>query len=335
MPHQQNELPTTFRPIVWRALVAILIGGVGTSGCSGFSYNDVAAENDAGPRPDASRAKQYLDDVCKIGPRVSGTKGMERQQELLIKHFEKFGAKIGKQRFVSRHPLTGERVDMVNLIVSWHPEKKERVLLACHYDTRPFPDQDRRNPRGIFLGANDGASGVALFMELAHHMKDLKPTYGVDFVFFDAEELVYDPNPPNTNGYFLGSRHFATEYAKRPPEHRYHYGVVADMVGDRELTLFLEKNSMRFAPELTRSIWKKAEKLGVREFVYKLRHEVEDDHLPLNEIAKIPSANIIDFDYPHWHTTRDVPAACSGKSLAKVGRVLLAWLEDVPEPAKK
>ena len=80
---------------------------------------------------------------------------------------------------------------MKNLVISWHPEKKERILLCCHYDTRPFPDQDRRNPRGRFIGANDGASGVALFMEMAHHIKTLELPLGLDMVLFDGEELVF------------------------------------------------------------------------------------------------------------------------------------------------
>src|SRR5204863_4500293 len=140
------------------------------------------------------------------------------------------------------------------MIVSWNPDAGERVLLACHYDTRPVADQEpdaQRARQGSFLGANDGASGVALFMELGHHIRQIKPTYAVDFVFFDGEELVYHPTHP----YFLGSEYFAREYRDNPPKYRYVCGVLVDMIGDKDLKIYQEKNSLYYAPELTRSIW--------------------------------------------------------------------------------
>ena len=294
----------------------------------------VAADRPTSAELDPNRAYGYLLKVCRIGPRTSGSAGMAQQQKLIVDHFSKLGGRVRFQAFDVAHPLNGQPVRMTNIIVSWHPQAKERVLLACHYDTRPFPDEDRQNPRGRFIGANDGASGVALFMELAHHMKGLKPTYGVDFVFFDGEEFVFQRKAPLT-GYFLGSKHFAMEYRGRPPNHRYVYGVLVDMIGDRRLNIRMEKNSLKHAPVLTRSIWQTARKLNVREFIPKTKYEINDDHIPLNEIASIPTCNIIDFDFPHWHTTADNPSVCSGSSLVKVGRVLLKWLTEVPRPTSK
>lgn len=279
---------------------------------------------------DARRAYGYLVKICRIGRRVSGSRGMARQQQMLVEHFSDLGADVRFQSFDAAHPRTGRPVRMSNLVVSWHPETDKRVLLACHYDTRPYPDRDPRNPRGLFLGANDGASGVALFMELGHHMEKLSPEYGVDFVFFDGEELVYG----DRGEYFLGSKHFARQYKNEPPDHRYVCGVLVDMVADRNLSLFMEKNSLEYAPRVTRSVWETARELGVGEFVPREKHKVRDDHIPLNEIAEIPTCNVIDFDYRHWHTTRDVPSNCSGASLAKVGKVLAHWLTDVPEPGE-
>lgn len=296
-----------------------------------------ASKGEAGARKpaelDAERAFGYLTKICDIGPRISGSEGMDRQQRLISEHFTKLKANVRFQSFDAAHPASGNPVRMNNMIVSWDPAATKRVLLACHYDTRPRADRDDplRAREGKFLGANDGASGVALFMELAHHIGRIKPTYGVDFVFFDGEELVYGERDP----YFLGSEHFAKDYRDKPPQYEYVCGVLVDMIGDKNLQLYEEANSLEYAPEVTQSIWKMAKKLGVKEFVAKPKHEVRDDHLPLNRIAHIPTCDIIDFDYPHWHTTRDVPAACSGESLAKVGRVLLAWLEEVPAPAQK
>lgn len=319
-----------------RALLAAGVSSLaGLAGCGRFFANGASGESANDQKGfDARRSKKYLDAVCRLGPRPSGSKGMLAQQKMIIKHFEDLGAKIGKQKFTRPHPVTGERVDMVNLIVTWQPESKTRVLLGCHYDTRPYPDQDPRNPRGTFLGANDGASGVALFMEFGHQMKRLKPTYGVDFVFFDAEEFIFEKDPPNLKGYFLGSKHFATEYAKGAMKHKYVYGIIADMVADRDLNIYIEKNSLKHAPDLTMSIWDVAKKLRIHEFIRSAEREVDDDHIPLNEIAKIPTCDIIDIDYPHWHTTRDTPAQCSGASLGKVGRVLMRWLENVPKPKR-
>lgn len=283
---------------------------------------------------DGDRSFGYLSKVCDIGARISGTEGMDRQQKLILDHFSRLKAGVRFQSFDAPHPRTGNPVRMNNMIVSWDAEAKERVLLACHYDTRPHADRDP-NPRlaaqAAFIGANDGASGVALFMELGNHLRRIKPTYGVDFVFFDGEELVYGDRDP----YFLGSEHFAREYRDNPPAHKYVCGVLVDMIGGKKLQLYQEVNSLDFAPDITNSVWRTAKRLNVREFIAKPKHEVRDDHLPLNEIARIPTCDIIDFDYAHWHTTRDVPAACSGTSLAKVGRVMLAWLEEVPPPAKK
>lgn len=149
----------------------------------------------AGDRPaislDERRAFGYLEDICKLGPRSSDSKGMTKQQELLDTHFTKLGAEVRLQEFDTPHPTKGGPVRMKNLIVSWDPQAKERVLLCCHYDTRPFPDRDQFRPKGTFLGANDGGSGVALFMELGHSLPAIQPTFGVDMVFFDGEEFIF------------------------------------------------------------------------------------------------------------------------------------------------
>lgn len=283
-----------------------------------------------------ARAYQHLQEICAIGPRISGSEGMAKQQAYLKAHFEKLGGKVSLQEFDVRHPLDGSRTRLGNMIVSWHPEKIERILLCAHYDTRPFPDQDpdpnkRRDP---FLGANDGASGAALLCEMAQHMPALTSKYGVDFVLFDGEELIYDPQ---RDPYFLGSEHFARDYVANRPAHRYRWGVLVDMIGDAELQIYREVNSMSW-PEtrpLVLDIWNTARDLGVREFIHVNKHTVNDDHVPLRNIAKIPTCDIIDFDYPrprapsYWHTTQDVPAHCSALSLAKVGWVLTEWLKQV------
>ena len=276
----------------------------------------------APPTLDAARAHGYLQKICRLGPRPSGSRGMSEQQTLIAEHFTRLGAQVGFQSFDAADPLSGKPVRMSNLIVTWHPKMPDRVFICCHYDTRPFPDRDRRNPRGVFVGANDGASGVALLMELGNHMHDLTVSRGVDFIFFDGEELVYQ----DQGKYFLGSTYFAQQYRDSPPPYQYAAGVLVDMVGDKDLDLFPEKTSVRLAPGVTQSIWAVAKSLKIKEFHQTPRHEISDDHIPLNEIARIPTCDVIDFDYPYWHTAMDVPSRCSGESLVKVGKVLLRWL---------
>lgn len=274
---------------------------------------------------DGEQAYTYLKQICDIGPRVSGSPGMARQRALLQTHFEKLGAKVTVQSWRVRHPVTGDPVDMANLIVEWRPDAKERILLGAHYDTRPYPDRDPKKPKGRFIGANDGASGVALLMQLGAMMKDYQGKLGVDFIIFDGEELIFS----DRDAYFLGSTYFAEQYVAKPPAHRYLMGAVLDMVGDKNLQILEEGNSMEWPPtrSVTNSIWATAKKLGVREFVPRIGATVNDDHMPLCEKAKIPVCDVIDFDYPFWHTEGDTADKCSALSLAKVGWVIQEWLK--------
>jgi glutaminyl-peptide cyclotransferase len=312
---------------VWgRIVAACLMLAAALVGTSLGVAGDGVGPAKNGPAFNAARAFSYLEKICRIGPRPSASRGMTEQQTLLAEHFGRLGARVAFQPFDGPDPITGAPVRMANLIVSWNPRATDRVLLACHYDTRPFPDNDRRDPRGVFVGANDGGSGAALLMEMGNHMSRLPLTRGVDFVFFDGEEFVVRQQ----GQYFHGSTYFSREYRDHPPAHRYAAGVLVDMVGDRDLNIFFEKNSLRLAPGVTRSVWHTASSLGIREFHSTTRHDISDDHLPLNEIARIPTCDIIDFDYPYWHTTLDVPDHCSGESLRKVGRVLMQWVCEPP-----
>lgn len=295
----------------------------------------VSAEEPATNPLDAQRAFGYLLQICDLGPRWSGSPGMAKQQELLEKHFSELGGKVSWQKFRVRNPETRRPVPMANLVVQWHPERKRRILLCAHYDTRPLPDRERppRNKTGTFIGANDGGSGTAVLMELAHLMPTLEGRVGVDFVLFDGEELVYDDT--RKDPYFLGSTWFAKQYVARPPDHHYRWGVLMDMVGDANLQIYQERYSFMWKDTrpLVREIWATAKRIGVDEFVARTRHVVKDDHLPLRNIANIPTCDIIDFDYPDyskgnrfWHTEADRPERCSGQSLAKVGWVVYEWL---------
>jgi len=275
------------------------------------------------------RAYEYLKQLCRIGPRPSGSPGMVAQQKLLAEHFRRCGAQVRFQRFTAPapDPRNGRPVPMANLIVHWHPKSKQRILLCAHYDTLPYPMKDPQNPRGVFVGANDNASGVALLMELGHVIPKLDCNYGIDFVLFDAEEYIFQ----DTDRFFLGSEYFARKYIAEPPPYRYRWGVLLDMVGDRDLRIYQEGHSLwwRDTRPLVVEIWSVARRLGVREFVPRRKYTIRDDHLPLHDIGGIPCIDVIDYEYPQWHTQADVPEQCSALSLAKVGWVIQEWLATV------
>jgi len=203
-----KHAPPPRRPRLWigalAAGICLLLGIVILNNPSAWSQRPPPSNLTLQNIPfDGERAFEHLKAICDLGPRVSATQQMLEQQKYLQAHFEKCGGKVILQEFEVRHPGNGAKVPMVNMIVKWHPEKTERILLCTHYDTRPFADEDpnrslQRKP-GVFLGANDGASGAALFCEMAEKMKDLPCKYGVDFVLFDGEEFIFDKNRDGDN----------------------------------------------------------------------------------------------------------------------------------------
>ncbi len=272
------------------------------------------------------RTMEYLREICKIGPRISGTEGMKKQQELMKRHFEKLGGKVTFQTFTGRQ--TGRpAVEMANMIVSWNPENERRIILCSHYDTRPIADQeqDRSNWEKTFLSANDGGSGVALLMEWANHMKDFKSAVGIDFVFFDGEEYIFDPRP-GRDKYFLGSEYFAGMYRKEQPKYRYIAAVLLDMIGGKNAEFPIERNSWNDANQLVKTIWTIALTENCPAFKNSFGDQISDDHLALNRVG-IPAVDIINFKYPHWHRLTDVPENCSGAVMAQVAKVLSLWIE--------
>ncbi len=278
------------------------------------------------PQVDGERAYEYLKRICEIGPRPAGSQANRRQLELVKDHFQKMGAELIEQPFPARHPLSGAPLQLTNLIGRFNPERLERVVIGAHYDTRPHADREVDPNRYAlpFIGANDGASGVALEMEIAHHLNGLDTRLGIDLVLFDGEELVFG-NRPRAGKYFLGSIEFANRYARRRDQYRYVAGIVLDMVGGRELTIPQEWYSKARAPALVRQLWSVADRLEAKSFKFYEGEPVQDDHLALLDVG-IPTVDIIDFNYPFWHKADDLPENCSAESLEEVGRVVTTWL---------
>jgi glutaminyl-peptide cyclotransferase len=286
---------------------------------------------------DGERAIKYVKQICDLGPRVSGTDGMAKQQELVIKHFEGLGGKVTKQEFDGKQRSQKNKVGMTNLIVSWFPERTNRIILCAHYDTRPFAEQEgeQKNWNKPFVSANDGTSGVAFLMELAHHMKDFPTGVGVDFVLFDGEEWVFS-GPDGTDEYFLGSTHFAVEYknSEKTRKHTYKAAVLFDLFAHDGAKIKIEDYSWQYANKLVLDVWKVAEDVKAKSFKFARgftrASAVQDDHLPLLQ-AGIPAIDIIDFDYEHWHKLTDTPDKCSAKQMAEVALVVTTWMKGLKE----
>jgi hypothetical protein len=274
---------------------------------------------------DGKRAMGYLEMICNIGPRQSGTPGMKRQQEVISRHFAAFDLKARAQTFDAKQNSQRTPVEMTNLIVSIHPERKRRIILCAHYDTRPIADQepDPRKWREKFVSANDGGSGVALLMEFAHHLPKLDTPVGIDLVFFDGEEYIFERDGDR---YFFGSEHFAKSWRAAKDRPDYVAAVLFDMIAGKNPRFPVEGYSWGRARELCIDLWSIGAELKCASFLDRLGDRVLDDHLALQNVG-IPAVDIIDFDYPHWHRLTDTPENCDADGMIQVARVISVWLQ--------
>lgn len=272
------------------------------------------------PRFDGERAFAILKEQCDLGPRNPGSEGHRRAKEYLLDKLSEHTNLVKMQTFFHRDQQRNAGLELTNIIASFYPDKRRRLLLCAHWDTRPFADRDpdaslRAQP---ILGANDGASGVAVLLELAGIISRIEPPWGVDVVLFDGED---GGEEGDVEGFCLGSKYFAENRGDYRPE----FGILLDMIGDRNLAIYREGYSSRYAPQYVDLIWSAAEGLGFSCFKDSVKHSVYDDHVPLLR-AGIPAVDVIDFDYPFWHTTSDTPDKCSPESLQKIGDLILEIL---------
>jgi hypothetical protein len=268
------------------------------------------------PPFDGQAAYGELLKQCSFGPRNPGSEGHRACGEYLAGRLRELTDEVVEQRFTHRDSASGDSFELTNYIGIVNPKQGKRVLLAAHWDTRPRADRDPdpANREKPILGANDGASGVSVLLELARMFQKTRPAVGVDIVFFDGEDYGREGE---LGDYFLGSQYFARHLGPYRPE----YGILLDMVGDKDLSIPLEANSLRAAPLVMEKIWKAARVLNVPAFKQTQGPAVSDDHIPLL-MAGIPVVDLIDFDYPRWHTLGDTPEATSPASLSAVGRVV-------------
>ncbi len=274
---------------------------------------------------DQYRAFQYLEKQVAFGCRVPGTEAHRVCRNWIIDMCQRSADTVLVQTFRAYRPVTKDTVDAYNIIARIRPEQPQRVMLSTHWDTRPFADKDIFYSNKPVPGANDGASGTAVLLEILECLTKFDSDIGIDIIFWDAEDMGIAGN----GMYFCqGSEYYA--YHPIPPIPQ--IGILIDMIGDQNLEIPIEANSMLYAPELVLEVWDIAHKLGYQNvFPKKIGQEIYDDHIPLNIIAGIPTIDLIDFHYYHqgrniWHTVHDLPAYCSPYSLKCIGDILLFWL---------
>jgi hypothetical protein len=269
------------------------------------------------------RAFSYLVKQVAFGPRNPGSKGHQACLKYLQDEMGKWADLVDLQSFTYYDRFNRKTLHLTNVIARFNPRAQRRIFFAAHWDTRPFADRDVKENRNTPIpGANDGASGVAVLLEMARVLKAQRPTIGVDLILFDGEDYGKEGNLEN---YFLGSKYFAKHYAKDGYKHE--FGILIDMIGDAQLTIKKEGYSVQSLPWLVDKVWNIAHQMGFYEFSDQFLGYVEDDHVPLLK-AGIPCIDLIDFEYPdksnrYWHTLEDTPDKCSPQSLYIVGSVLL------------
>ncbi|MFH0991881.1 MAG: M28 family peptidase [bacterium] len=274
---------------------------------------------------DEQQAFRYLTKQTSFGPRHPGSKGHAQCQEYLEKELQRLSDAVQLQTFTYL-AADGKAYQLTNIISSFNLNATKRILLTAHWDTRAVADKDteEKNRTRPILGANDGASGVAVLLEIARQMKLLAPPIGVDLILFDGEDVGTSGKPET---FCTGSRYFAKNKAQgfRP-----RFAINLDMIGDAVLEIKREQYSDQYARDVVDLVFKSAAEVGSVQFKNVPGFQVYDDHVPLNE-AGIRSIDLIDFDYPnseknYWHTLEDTPIHCSPKSLGAVGKALIHLL---------
>lgn len=287
------------------------------------------------PAFSADSAFLFTEKQVAFGPRVPGTAASQKCGDWLVKKFKSYNLEVTEQKF-NAVLYNGKSVPSRNIIASYNPKAAKRIILASHWDSRPFGDKDKTIKNKAIDGANDGASSVAVLIELARIISADSLNFGIDFILFDSE----DWGVPNDytgdvkheySGYCLGSEY----WAKNPHKVGYtaYFGILLDMVGAEGATFKKEGLSMQAAPSVVQKVWNTASQLGFSNyFIEAYLQGLTDDHAPVNTIAKIPMIDIIDtrntdnLFFDHHHTMQDNMSIINKNTLKAVGQTMIQVL---------
>lgn len=294
-----------------------------------------SAQNDR-PRFNADSAYAYVAGQCEFGPRVPGTEAQVACAEWLQQELRRHGAAVSLQQG-EMTAYDGKSLPVYNITGSFNPDAPMRVLLMSHWDCRHVADQDPDASlrKQAVMGANDGASGVGVLLELARLAGEKKPQVGIDIFLTDVEDYGAPDDWKGTHDekwWAMGTQMWCRQQAKEG--YRAQYGILLDMVGSANATFYREYYSDRFANAFVSQVWDEAARLGYSQlFVDKQGGAVTDDHVFINRMLNLPCIDIIDYRMagdsgfcPEWHTTHDTMDAISRETLEKVGRVLVNML---------
>lgn len=275
----------------------------------------------------ADSAYYFIKKQVDFGPRIPNSAAHKKAGDYFIARFEAYGATVKVQEFTAT-TYDNVKVNLRNIIASFNLEKKKRILLAAHWDTRPFADKDKEKPNATFDGANDGGSGVGVLLEVARILQQQPTDVGIDIILFDGEDwgdwnLPEEPKLPANLDFWwcLGSQHWAKN--KHIGGYSAYFGILLDMVGAKNARFGFEAYSLDYAPSVVDKVWKTAARLGyTNTFVNEKHGAVIDDHVAVNIHAKIPMIDIVSFDDTH-HTQKDNMDNISKETLNAVGQTVL------------
>jgi hypothetical protein len=296
---------TSFRDAAWVLLVVGLVAGCGKK---------------ALPREfDGQSSFRYIETQVAFGPRLPGSEA-HRGQAAWLDSLLRLRADTLIVQSWTHVTASGDSLPLTNFVARFQPGAQKRLLFLAHWDSRPTTDSptstDSTKP---VPGANDGGSGVAVLLGVADVLKRAPPQIGVDLLFVDGED--YGDFTKTPKDVLIGSRYYASHPAPGPQPL---YAVLFDLVADKDLQIFEEGNSLVGAPEVVDLVWTTAKELGYAgTFVGTPKHTLIDDHLELQKVG-IRAIDVVDFDYPYWHTKDDTIDKVSGASLQIVGDVAVA-----------
>ncbi|SFK43450.1 Peptidase family M28 [Porphyromonadaceae bacterium KH3CP3RA] len=319
-------------------LLILLIAGVLFSiSCNSCQSNknmvQVESYRQISPEFNADSAYAFVAKQVSFGPRVPGSSAHKACGDYLVGKLGGFGAQVIEQKADITH-YDGKNLTIRNIIGSYYPEKEKRILLFAHWDSRPFADEesDPDRQRQPIAGADDGASGIGVLLEIARNLQRHPVEVGIDIIFFDLEDWgqpSFDTDWVQGDWWCLGSQY----WSEQPHVEHYKaaYGILLDMVGAANATFLKEGYSMKYASNALEKVWNIAAKLGYSNyFLSKSGGYITDDHLPVNQHHRAPSINIINLKTdthtgfaPHWHTHRDDMRNIDRSSLKVAGQTVM------------
>ena len=316
-------------------LYIYIIASMFLAACGSSKKTSTTEITAVGPQFSADSAFMFCQQQCDFGPRTMNSEAHELCGQWIVEKFQGYGMNVTEQR-ATLTGFDGTPLQSNNIIARYQPDKEQRIMICAHWDSRPWADNDpdEANHTKPVMAANDGASGVAVMLEIARLLQadTCQLPVGVDFVCFDAEDWgSHDDN----DSWALGAQYWSKQFRTQNSEFRIKYGILLDMVGGQGARFYQEGYSKYYANHVVKRVWQAAAIAGFSSyFPQEDGGGITDDHVPVNEVAKIPCIDIINY-YPDceassfgptWHTIHDDMEHLDRSTLKAVGQTLIQVL---------